>query len=315
MTIDLQSVPGCPPAESRDIVYVEGWGPHHFRWFMREFKKLPGPTLPGDGPLTNQEKWLVTPRSEWYCAVAIAGDRIGGRASIEDFCKSKNKKLAVIEGSQLVIEGSERVELTECRLVYSDERQMPPKSSGPGDIGVTLLTMKQIQQRLNEEFGPLVPMLGNGYTLQNGGVSEEECVECEHILGVRFPPEFRRAIQTFYFGDLTIGPLFFFSRNGNYLQDLIESNNAHSEWPEHVLLIAGSDPYAFLLDTTSGAVMSLDPDRDSIAHIAGDFDSFIRGVATAMALRRAVPDKRMLALGLREAVGGADLGFWQFMTH
>lgn len=60
--------------------------------------------------------------------------------------------------------------------------------------------------------------------------------------------------------------------------------------------------------------MSLDPDWGSIAHIAGDFDSFIRGVATAMALRRAVPDKRMLALALREAVGGADLGFWQFMA-
>src|SRR5439155_6383232 len=36
--------------------------------------------------------------------------------------------------------------------------------------------------------------------------------------------------------------------------------DSYGDWPTHVLLIAGGDPYSYLLDTTTGVVMKRDPE-------------------------------------------------------
>jgi hypothetical protein len=285
MTINLESVPGYTQAPLYDIVYVQAQGPNQFRWFMRTLKRPLGVPVPGHGLLMNEETWLVTPRGEWYCAVSIAGDRAGWRALFEAVCQLKEVELAVIEGSDLVIGGGERVELTQCRLVSSDEKQIPPKSVEPGEFGVTLLTIEQIQRGLDEKFLPLVPIIGDSYRLLDGGVSEAACAECEGVLGLTFPRAFRDAIQAFDFGNLTLGPVSFSRPNSNYLQELIDSNFLNGfgfgwwgrggQRPAGVALIAASDPYSFLLDTVTGCVKALDPELnfESATHIASDFDS------------------------------------------
>ena len=326
MTIDLESVPGFRQDQNYDIVYLQAQGPHEVHWFSRKMRTTPGVAVPA-GLMMNVETWLVTPGGEWYCALSLAGDRAGWRVLLDAWCKLKEVKIAAIEGSELVIGDSERVELRNCRLVSTDGKQIPPKNAGPGEFGVSLLTLEQIQRGLDEYFLPLVPMIGDGYRLLDGGVSATACAECEGILGLTFPPAFRDAIQAFDFSNLTLGPISFSRPDSNYLQGLIYSNSENGfgfgwwgrggQRPAGVVWIAASDPYSFLLDTATGIVKALDPELNyqSAAHIASDFDAFLRGVGTALLMRESVTDRRAFAQGLREAVGGADLDFWQQLVH
>ena len=121
---------------------------------------------------------------------------------------------------------------------------------------MSLMTVTDIRDGLEREFLPLEPML-SGFRLVSGGVSSPAVRECERQLGVTFPDDFRALIQTFDFGNLTIGPVAF-CETGNYLERLIRWNTGERWWgdgarPESQV-IAISDPYTILLDAANDTI-------------------------------------------------------------
>lgn len=73
---------------------------------------------------------------------------------------------------------------------------------------MTLLTIDGIEKGLDQEFLSLEPML-TGLRLIKRGVSEESLHHAENLFAVAFPDAFRKLIQTYDFGWLTIGPIVF----------------------------------------------------------------------------------------------------------
>ena len=186
---------------------------------------------------------------------------------------------------------------------------------------MTLMSMRQIQQGLDEKFLPLEPMV-TGSRLIAGGVSETARAACERTLSTHFPPAFRDNIESFSFGDLAIGPVAFCG-TGDYLKELIQLNTQVVWWwgeaqrPADLLLIALSDPYSILLDTARGSVRAFDTELGwrSSTLVASDFDTYLRGVGTAMLLRESVADRPAFAAELLTEVGGTDLRYWQSLVR
>ena len=157
-----------------------------------------------------------------------------------------------------------------------------------------LYELTQIQERLDEQFKPLEPML-EGFRLVGSSVSKKDLESVENKLQIVLPEEFRQLILEYEFGKLTIGPIVF-CNDGDYLTWLVERNRddhlqQHAWWsgnrPPSLILVANSDPYAIIYDTASCIVYAFphgEP-HDRAVRIAKSLLLFVRGVSTAFLAR------------------------------
>jgi hypothetical protein len=187
-------------------------------------------------------------------------------------------------------------------------------------MNVKLLTIEEVQRGLDAEFLPLEPGI-TGLRLVGGGASPEALEQVQSRLNFQFPEAFRRVVCAFDLGDLSIGPVSFCG-TGDYLSELVQLNKDVTWWgpgekPADRRMVANSDPYAFLLNGTSGRVSAFDQERgwSNAVDIAEDFESFIRGLGTIMLLRTQVTDREALARKIAKEVGAVDQEFWHFLAR
>lgn len=182
-----------------------------------------------------------------------------------------------------------------------------------------LLTIEEVQRGLDAEFRPLEPGI-TGLRLVAGGASPDALEKVQSRLNFQFPDAFRRIVYAFNLGDLSIGPVSFCG-TGDYLSELLQLNEQVTWWepgakPADRLMVANSDPYAFLLNA-NGRVSAFDQERgwSRAVDVAEDFESFIRGLGTIMLLRTNMTDKATLARTIAKEVGAVDEEFWSFLAR
>lgn len=178
-----------------------------------------------------------------------------------------------------------------------------------------LLSFEEIQKGLDNEFIPLEPML-KGYRLNKGGLDENVLSKCESTLSLGFPPDFRRLISIYDFGNLTIGPVAFCA-TGDYSSELIEYNEhvvwwGESQRPSNLIMIANSDPFAILLDVNTGDILAMDLELgwQNSVKISENFENFVKGIGTVILLRNAADDKEKLARLVHDVTGSQNINFW-----
>lgn len=187
-------------------------------------------------------------------------------------------------------------------------------------MNVKLLTIEEVRRGLDAEFLPLEPGL-TGLRLIVGGSSADALTQVQNRLNFQFPEAFNRIASEFDLGDLAIGPVSFCG-SGDYLSELLQLNEDVKWWgqgarPADWLMVANSDPYAFLLNATSGRVSAFDHDRgwSQAVDVAEDFEYFLRGVGTVMLLRAQVVDVGSLARKVAKEAGAVDEEFWSFLAR
>ena len=190
-----------------------------------------------------------------------------------------------------------------------------------------LLEIDDIQNRLDEQFLPLEPML-TGFRLVSTKIAPDDADRLELKLKVVLSEPFKELLLRFNLGEFTIGPIAFCS-TGNYLSWLIENNrddaSQHYSWwgsgqrPSDVLLIANSDPYAVLLDNATEAISAFkhgESWNDDTIVVANDFGRFIRGLGTVFLQRSDEGGNEDLADEVSNDVGGgSDNLFWRWLAE
>lgn len=176
---------------------------------------------------------------------------------------------------------------------------------------MTLKTVQEIQQDLDDTFLPLEARGITGMRLVDGGVPEGTIDHFEERLGTPpWPADFKEFLNRFDFGRLTLGPVHFCG-NGHYLDDLVR-RNGHVGRPSELMVIAGSDPYLILLNLRDGSVLALDNELawEAARPVARTFELFMRGLATMAEARarRAAPPS--LAKTIAADVGVPDSPYW-----
>ena len=83
-----------------------------------------------------------------------------------------------------------------------------------------------------------------------------------------------------------------------------------------MLIIAATDPYWVVLDTSSNEVLSLDPELgiSDMRVIASDFDLFVGGIGTVFLRTLKGRFDETLATSIHEKVGSQHLQFWRVIT-
>ena len=190
-----------------------------------------------------------------------------------------------------------------------------------------LLDVNEIVKQLDEQFLPLEPML-RGFRLTSTAIREEELARVSQELQVVIPDHFLSMLRQYDFGYFTLGPIAF-CNSGDYLRWIVENNcksasNQYPWWdsgprPIDRLLIANSDPYAILLNTSTGAVSafihgeSFDHGEEIVAH---DFVKFFRGIGTVFLQRNVNDDNSCLADNVSHSVGGKEKSrVWQWLAE
>lgn len=176
---------------------------------------------------------------------------------------------------------------------------------------VTLKSMQEIQQDLDQTFLPLEARGITGMRLIDGGLPEETIDYFEERLGTQpWPADFKEFLSRYDFGRLTLG-LVHFCGNGQYLNDLVRFNGSRGR-PSDLLLIAGSDPHLILLSLKDGSVLALDNELgwEAAVPVARTFELFMRGIGTLAEARarRAAPPS--LAKTIAASVGVPDSPYW-----
>lgn len=182
-------------------------------------------------------------------------------------------------------------------------------------IVVKLLSVEEIKAELDREFTPLEPML-TGFRLIEKNTPDSAIKSAEKLISTNFPNGFRELIAKFDFGNLTIGPVVFCS-SGDYLAELVELNLNVMWWgggqrPENIIMIGNSDPFAILLNTSSGSVYALDSETGwkKSKKISDDFFGFFSALGTVVLTRNQTLDRRKLAEEILEEIGAEDFEFW-----
>lgn len=162
--------------------------------------------------------------------------------------------------------------------------------------------------------------------LEPEGLSATDVSNLEGALDCALPESFSRAIRERNFNRLQIGETTFGTQR-TYFEELVWLNCETTWWcgsawhfaevsrtsprPEHLLMIAGGDPYDWLLDTSNGRILGLDVEKlypDAVP-AAQDLEQFVRCRATSWIARlRSQPTEQLRAEILRVTKG--DPGVW-----
>lgn len=183
-----------------------------------------------------------------------------------------------------------------------------------------LLTETEIQKGLDSQFASLEPML-TGFRLKSPGVEADAISDLADDLQEDLSDDFVALISAYDFGRFTVGPVVF-CNTGSYADELREYNLkpdpswwGHGRRPPGRLMIANSDPYAFLLDCSSGAVLTFQHGAEvsTAFQVASDFRSFLRGVGTVFLLRQHDIEPQDLSEQVARDVGADErgYGFWR----
>jgi len=180
-----------------------------------------------------------------------------------------------------------------------------------------ILSLKEIEQRLNEQYRDAPPELAY-LRLRPSNLVAVDFTSLERKLEVRFPKTFSDLVREYNFGDLALGGVFF--GNTERYDDFLLSINGTPDipwWgsgvrPFHWLLVAGTDGFVILLNVTSGQVFAYSRHSDwrSREFIACDFELFVRGAGT-LALAQNVSDENALHKQPCQFCGGDEGSkFW-----
>jgi hypothetical protein len=186
-----------------------------------------------------------------------------------------------------------------------------------------LFSIETIRKEFDEEFLALERDI-DGLRLIPGGLVPDQVRRLEERLCVTFPSDFVELVCAFDFGNLTLGPVQFCG-SGDYSSQLIELNE-QDEWgnqwwegkvrPDGTVMIANSDPFAFVLDTTSGGVLGFIHEEGwaQAQRIAANFALYVRGLGTAMRHCWSGTYTASLATQISEAVGAESHRFWRHLV-
>ena len=182
-----------------------------------------------------------------------------------------------------------------------------------------LLTMQELVDALDDELAPLEPDL-TGLRLVAPGDSQSDVDKLQALLGVEFPPSFASTIMELNLGSLTIGPTVF--GYATKYTDLLHDANVEpvvrwwgsGERQASLVMFGNSDPFALVVDCTSGEVLALQHGEglDRAVVVAADFDLFLRGVGTVFIARQAEPASPELGASIGSLVGSSPegLSYW-----
>ena len=175
---------------------------------------------------------------------------------------------------------------------------------------MTLKTIQEIQQDLDKTFQPLEVRGLTGLRLIDGGLPEGTIDHFEERLGAPLPSDFRRFLEAYDFGRLTLG-LVAFCGNGHYLSHLDVLNSRRGR-PSELLVIANSDPYLILLNLKDGSVLALDNELswEAAMPAALTFELFMRGLGTMAEARARRAAPASLAKEIAADVGVPESPYW-----
>jgi hypothetical protein len=148
MTVDLKSILGFEQHPDREFIYVQAASSVEFELFRTSFRIMPGVRGPSAGSMFGRENMLTTPDRERFFPLQVKGDTAGWRRAVEAWAEFKQVKLAAIEGTDLVIDGTKRISLNQCtrettQLSVADEARLTADSRR---------RMKERAKRRQQEF-------------------------------------------------------------------------------------------------------------------------------------------------------------------
>lgn len=182
-------------------------------------------------------------------------------------------------------------------------------------MNAMLLTIDQIREGLDAEFLPMEPEL-TGFRLVPLERPSSRLDQWATRQGLAPPKPFLDIASKYDLGNLTIGPITF-GTGGDYVDDLMDYNDGDlSKGGGAHITVGTSDPYAILMDPSSGAMFIRDAETGAIddAQIASDFESFLRGVGTVFLLRNTAPNKSALGDEVAASMGSLDAKFWRWLA-
>lgn len=136
-------------------------------------------------------------------------------------------------------------------------------------------------------------------------------------LRVTLPFSFLDVLGKWDFSRVTIGPIVFSTGDGGYLDEVLLRNRENPSWRNMqgaAIWIAVSDPYTFLLDTSTGRVIGSDSEG-ALFDVASDFELFVRGAGTIFVRRIEGADTLGLAKDVAASVGAKHDGVWNFLAR
>lgn len=174
-----------------------------------------------------------------------------------------------------------------------------------------LLQVDEIANRTNERMR-IAGFASPPDVFQPSNLTGEKIDQLQQILGVKFPEPFRRLMCTYNFGELSIGGVGFGVRGdyGEFLKTYNEAGGIPYPWwgdgsrPQEKLMVASTDAYVVVLQTTVGNVeahLHHESWRASRT-IASDFELFVRAAGT-LALLEEARQRELASSDISRSVG------------
>ena len=173
-----------------------------------------------------------------------------------------------------------------------------------------LLALDVVRARL-EDLAEQHSALSELFRLPAATHDPEVIAACSRQIGVSLPNSFSQIVLKYNFSRFTLG-FVAFGHTGDYFSELAEWNGGNwwgaGQRPGHLVVVGAGDPFAILLDVSTGAISAIDEDRhwERALPVASDFELFLRGMGTMMFCE----DRAKILGVLTKAVGG-DVAFWK----
>ena len=178
-----------------------------------------------------------------------------------------------------------------------------------------LLDFSNIQKQLDKLFSEIPddiqPELSD-LKLKDSNLSADNLSQIESSLRINLPNIFKKTILKYDFGDLTLGDVWFGSKE-NYAEYLIKVNThqikekevcfaswwGSDERPENYIMVAESDGFIVLLDTETEKILGY-PRTKSYEFsevLASNFENFVRAIATVyISVQNETTDKTLIEI-------------------
>lgn len=193
-----------------------------------------------------------------------------------------------------------------------------------------LLSLNDIQRGLIEQYEALDGEIAE-LNMKASSLSDDEIDNFAATLNIELPKSFKELVLKYDFGRLSIGGVVF-GHTGNYLEFLKSSNRLDmspdwSRWeqwwgqgvrPQAYLMIANTDGYVILLNTTDGSIVAYlrSEDWNTNRRIADDFEQFVRGAGTSHFGRRTADNRRTFGEEIARRCGvNVHTKFWEELAQ